>query len=73
MNIKYGTLENVQKAHESAINYGAIVGYTFNSEKEKFGLIHWGFGKDLVSIRKTADVLESMFAEAQENKKSLDS
>ena len=69
MTVKYGTLENVQKAHEAALNYGAIAGYTFNPENEKFGLRHWGFGKDLVSARKTADILESMLTKVQNNEK----
>ncbi len=69
MTVKYGSIENIQKAHSAALNYGAIVGYTFNPEKEQFGLRHWGFGKDLVSARKTADILESMLAKAQNREK----
>lgn len=68
MNIRYtDSVENAVKAHESALTYGAIVGYTYNKEKEKFGLIHWGFAKDLVSARKTADILEAMM-ETQKQK-----
>lgn len=69
MNIRYtDSIENAVKAHDSALSYGAIAGYVYNSEKQKFGLIHWGFAKDLVSAKKTADILEAML-ETQKNKK----
>jgi hypothetical protein len=62
MKIRYGSLENVVQAHHAGIRYGAIVGYYHHPEKG-FGLQHWGFGKDLVSAQKTADILESMAKE----------
>ena len=67
MKIRYGSLENVIQAHHAGIQYGAIIGYVCDAEKG-FGVRHWGFGKDLVSAQKTADILEIMAKDAQSKK-----
>jgi hypothetical protein len=58
MKIKYGTLENVVKAHDAGIAFGGIVGYT--SKNGEFGLIQWGIAKDIVYANKVASILEEM-------------
>lgn len=63
MNTRYGSLENVVKAHEAGIRYGAIVGFTNHPEKG-YGLRHWGFAKELVHAQKTADILQKMAEDA---------
>ena len=63
MQIKYGTYENVVKAHEAGIEFGGIVGYT--SKEDNFGLIQFGIAKDIVYAKKVASVLEEMANEKQ--------
>ena len=58
MNIKYGSYENVVKAHDAGIAYGGIVSYVHNSDG--FGIIQHGIAKDTVSANKVANILREM-------------